>query len=294
MTRETTSETFPFASLDNPFRASNWAIKEPRAPTLASTNPAPPAQAEKYISFHQFASLPAELRLRIWAFDLPSPQTLHIYYGARYVKKEEWSLPGWVHRRPWVFENGLKICNLEICQESRSEAVKAGYEKVRVGGETRWFNYDIDILFLNVNHTVLSAVHVTFEPAGFRGHYPIRLGDMRRAKFLALGNNFWDCVRWHGDHEIGGGHDVACMERRQLGLNLFEFGKKVERLVISYTGDPLDFDKSAKYKISFETEHLEIVEDDFKLPDNVVNIEVEAWNLEKNLRFKAVTEDQRG
>ena len=60
------------------------------------------------------------------------------------------------------------MSNFETFQESRPEAIKARYEKVGVGGDTRRFNYDIDILFLNANYTILSAVLVTFEPAGFR------------------------------------------------------------------------------------------------------------------------------
>jgi hypothetical protein len=72
----------------------------------------------------------------------------------------------------------------------------------------------------------------------------------------------------------------------------FEFEKQVERLVITYTGDPLDFDKSAKYKASFETRQGKKVKVDFKLSGNVMSVEVGAWNLEKKLKFG--TEDQSG
>ena len=44
------------------------------APTQASFNPPPPPDSERYITFHRFTELAAEIRLKIWNYTFPEPK----------------------------------------------------------------------------------------------------------------------------------------------------------------------------------------------------------------------------
>jgi hypothetical protein len=100
-----------------------------------------------------FPFFPTEIRLKIWKANL-RPQVLHVIYDLNYERKVRYA---WMHGRQyrvaWHFNTAPNLANRSICQESRAEADKAGYQLLRLQDnvtEARWYNPEIDSLFLAI------------------------------------------------------------------------------------------------------------------------------------------------
>lgn len=91
---------------------------------------------------------PAEIRLKIWSYNLPRPQTVHLTYDVRGLTAAH------LHGR-WEILNGHRsFTNLQINHESRVESLKADYVLIPLSSPVPqgfWFYYDTDIMFWNSN-----------------------------------------------------------------------------------------------------------------------------------------------
>ncbi|KAL9469106.1 hypothetical protein ACSS6W_010800 [Trichoderma asperelloides] len=106
-------------------------------------------------SFHSFAKLPTELRLRIWELSLPSPRLVPIQCGSNSI-----SLPESSHSTPLTSsrQNSMTVgcmssapipVNLHVCAESRLEALQTyrpSFGFARGPGQIL-FNPEIDIMY---------------------------------------------------------------------------------------------------------------------------------------------------
>lgn len=60
------------------------------APNIGYKNP--PLRSRKYTTFTPFPRLPAEIRLKVWAFGLPDPHVVHVYYGGIDIDMSRWMI----------------------------------------------------------------------------------------------------------------------------------------------------------------------------------------------------------
>jgi hypothetical protein len=105
-------------------------------------------------TFPLFPSFPPEIRLNIWRANL-RPQMRHIIYD---IGLESHERNTYLHcrqyRAAWRFNTSpaTQMPNRFICQESRAEAEKAGYDLLRLRNtlsEARWYNHRTDSLFFD-------------------------------------------------------------------------------------------------------------------------------------------------
>lgn len=104
-------------------------------------------------TFPLFAKLPAEIRLRIWRYNLPEPNALTAMYDESSMRADQ------SRTATWVFMNKIKypFVNLQICQESRFEAIRSrhleSYESLHLcnHSERAWFNRNTDTYFIDTN-----------------------------------------------------------------------------------------------------------------------------------------------
>lgn len=129
------------------------ATPRPLAPTLAYEVSDLKATRRERKTFPSFSELPAEIRLKIWEYNLPEPNVLTAMYDKSMMRANQ---PG---RAAWVFMNKIKcpFANLHICQESRFEALRSrsleSYKSVHLcrRSERAWFNCNNDTYFINTN-----------------------------------------------------------------------------------------------------------------------------------------------
>ncbi|KAM0458737.1 hypothetical protein ACHAPV_005726 [Trichoderma viride] len=106
-------------------------------------------------SFHSFAKLPTELRLRIWELSLPSPRLVPIQCGSNNISLPESSTPISLtsSRHNFTTDGCMSSApvpvNLHVCTESRLEALQTyrpcfGFAR---GPGQILFNPEIDIMY---------------------------------------------------------------------------------------------------------------------------------------------------
>ncbi|KAE9362933.1 hypothetical protein N431DRAFT_433186 [Stipitochalara longipes BDJ] len=113
-------------------------------------------------TFYMFPFFPTEIRLKIWKANL-RPQMLHIIYDVTLERDTRNTyMNGYQYRAAWRFNTSpaMQMPNRFICQESRAEAEKAGYQLLRLRDdltEARWYNHKIDSLFFDTNANTQAA-----------------------------------------------------------------------------------------------------------------------------------------
>ncbi|KAL7898541.1 hypothetical protein HDV63DRAFT_354969 [Trichoderma sp. SZMC 28014] len=106
-------------------------------------------------SFHSFAKLPTELRLRIWELSLPSPRLVPIQCGSNNISLSKPSPPASLTSSRHTFTTAGCMSsapvpvNLHVCTESRLEALQTyrpcfGFAR---GPSQIFFNPEIDIMY---------------------------------------------------------------------------------------------------------------------------------------------------
>ncbi|PMD60044.1 uncharacterized protein K444DRAFT_629885 [Hyaloscypha bicolor E] len=155
--------------------------------------------------FPLFPFFPTEIRLKIWKANL-RPQILQVIYDITLEShRRRTYMHGRQYRAAWRFMSSpaANMPNRFICQESRAEAGKetTGYELVRLmddAAEARWFNYDIDSVFLDTNaesHSPYDGedydpyVDNVLPPLGHPFLHGTRL--RRNLKVLAVSDTLW-------------------------------------------------------------------------------------------------------
>lgn len=133
------------------------AIEKRSSPKLA---------ASKHLdSFHSFAKLPTELRLRIWELSLPSPRLVPIQCGSNSISLPESSphisLASSRHNftTAGCMSSAPVPVNLHVCTESRLEALQTYHPCFGFGrgpGQIL-FNPEIDILYFGPRQGFMAA-----------------------------------------------------------------------------------------------------------------------------------------
>ncbi|PON24785.1 hypothetical protein TGAM01_v206293 [Trichoderma gamsii] len=117
--------------------------------------PSPKPAVSKHLnSFHSFAKLPTELRLRIWELSLPSPRLVPIQCGSNGISRPESSPTTLASLRLDFTTTGCMSSapvpvNLHVCTESRLEALqtyRSCFGFARGPGQIL-FNPEIDIMY---------------------------------------------------------------------------------------------------------------------------------------------------
>lgn len=170
------------------------------APTCAFKNPPPPSLSDRYKTFHHFAKLPTEIRLKIWAQNLPQPQTVHLNYNIRDIPKDLYNRPDLFGNWQILHGHGA-VANSQICQESRAELIRGGYEFVPLASDHTagfWFNYSTDRMFWNTNASWGSGI-LQDHFAKYRQHRTdpasYEKGPVCGPSFLPLGDRFSNKLR---------------------------------------------------------------------------------------------------
>lgn len=94
-------------------------------------------------TFHRFAALPPELRLRIWYFALQTPQMVTLYPASKCDKQQS--------RTYSIYANPIERPLLRVNAEARKAALHAylpGFYD-RSGSKVVWVNPKLDTLYLN-------------------------------------------------------------------------------------------------------------------------------------------------
>ena len=149
-------KNFPFATHPETEAMSAIALTVPKVAPPTAVVPQGQIVLHTPGSFNRFPFFPPEIRLKVWKANL-RPQTLHVIYDINLVTRERATyLRGRQYRAAWRFtcSPAANMPNRSICQESRAEAEKQGYEVVRLKDnitEARWFNPEVDSLFLDTN-----------------------------------------------------------------------------------------------------------------------------------------------
>ncbi|KAF4971689.1 hypothetical protein FSARC_1567 [Fusarium sarcochroum] len=112
---------------------------------------APPSPAPN--TFHDFCKLPAELRLKIWNYNLPQTRLVSVQCGS--------SWPGCADSLSWTgcTSSATIPANLHACAESRGETLKhygLGFGFARGPGQV-FFDPDHDILYFGPRDGYMAA-----------------------------------------------------------------------------------------------------------------------------------------
>ena len=168
-------------------------------------------------TFHLFPFLPTEIRHKIWKANI-RPQVVQIIYDVNYETDRRNSyMHGHQYRAAWRFTDSQEknVPNRTICQESRAEVAKAGYDVIRLRDDptqARWFNHELDTLFLDTN----ADVDYPFDDADYDAQEsdsalppvgkPLFAGGMRNIKYLAVNDHLW--TEWPFSEDNGS--DASC------------------------------------------------------------------------------------
>jgi hypothetical protein len=111
----------------------------------------------------------------------------------------------------------MKVPNINTCQESRAEALKTGFEFVRLRNDItkgHWFNFDTDSMFWNTNARALNFYgyydEADFDPCCDHAvlppkDLPVR-GRLENLKVLSVSDALWTDWPFVTDN----GTDVSC------------------------------------------------------------------------------------
>ncbi len=170
-------------------------------------------------TFHLFPFLPTEIRHKIWKANIRH-QVLQVIYDVHYETYRRNSyLHGHQYRAAWRFTTSKisNVANRAICQESRAELAKAGYELLRLSDDptkVRWFNPEFDTLFLDTN----AHLDVPFDNEAYEDYEqevasvlppmgePLCPGGMANIRHLAVNDTLWTTWPFSEDN----GSDASC------------------------------------------------------------------------------------
>jgi len=221
-------------------------------------------------TFPLFPFFPPEIHLKIWRANL-RPQMLHIIYdiGLESHKRNTY-LHGRQYRAAWRFNTSpaTQMPNRFICQESRVEAEKAGYDLLRLRNnltEARWYNHETDSLFFDTTAEARPSL-TSWEDEYYYNHYvdnvlppvghPIAGGSgllRNKLNVLAVSDTLWTDWPFSTDN----GSDVSCeMCRGFHSDNTHDAFKRIiermtglQKLVVVRTGDRSDDKKRVEFKL---------------------------------------------
>jgi hypothetical protein len=213
MATSLTPESFPFATFPQ-VEATSTTTPPPfsnvAAPTAVVDRPGIVFGVAG--TFQLFPFFPTEIRLKIWKANL-RPQMLHVIYDLKYERQVRYTwMYGRQYRVAWRFNAAPNLANRSICQESRAEADKAGYQLLRLRDnvtEVRWCNPEIDSLFLDTN----ARAHAPYDEEYYEPHVgnvlpPVRqpIFGLENLKSLAVGDALWTDWPFSWDN----GTDASC------------------------------------------------------------------------------------
>ncbi|PMD13218.1 hypothetical protein NA56DRAFT_651917 [Hyaloscypha hepaticicola] len=170
-------------------------------------------------TFELFPFLPTEIRHKIWKANI-RPQVLQVIYDVNF--ETDWRdsyMHGHQYRAAWRYTTSQinNVPNRAICQESRAELAKAGYELIRLSDDptkVRWFNPEFDTLFLDTN----ASVDIPFDDEDYEDYEqevdsvlppveePLFPGGMENIKHLAVNDTLWTDWPFSEDN----GTDASC------------------------------------------------------------------------------------
>ncbi|KAL7906288.1 hypothetical protein GGI35DRAFT_104125 [Trichoderma velutinum] len=154
--RPTSSRSRAYASLRRTRSSgiTKFRLLDMIAPQAPSHKPAKQQQPD---SFHPFAKLPTELRLKIWALSLPRPRLVSVQCG---IDISAISKPSTHNASYTGCTSPTRIpVNLQVCAESRAEALKSYQPSLgfsRCDGQV-FFNFDVDILYFGPREGFMAA-----------------------------------------------------------------------------------------------------------------------------------------
>jgi len=220
-------------------------------------------------TFPLFPFFPTEIRLKIWKANM-RPQMLHIIYDTGVSSHVRGTyLHGRQYRATWRFTTSpaTQMPNRFICQESRAETKKAGYQLMILRDnltEARWYNHETDFLFFDTN--AKARLQFTAGEDDYYNQYidnvlppvghPIAGGSrvlQNKINTLAVSDALWSdwpfsedngseascemCPEFHFDYTHD---DFKTMVEKMQGL---------QKLVIVRTGNRSDGGKRAELKL---------------------------------------------
>jgi hypothetical protein len=170
-------------------------------------------------TFHLFPFLPTEIRHKIWKANI-RPHVFQVIYDVNFeTDRRDSYMHGHQYRAAWRFTTSQinNVANRAICQESRAELAKAGYELLRLSDDptkVRWFNPEFDTLFLDTN----ASLDIPFDDEYYEDYEqdvdsvlppvgePLFPGGLQNIMHLAVNDTLWTDWPFSEDN----GTDASC------------------------------------------------------------------------------------